>query len=91
MLWKLILWGAISFGIGKGLNVLFQPVEVLYSVSIFSIPFVVLGFQEHYSLSENKWSIFGISIFGTGQTGLTVRRSLREELWGMWERRGGAW
>lgn len=56
---KILLWAGISFTFGKGLNLLFSPSEVFYSFLLFSIPFIVIGFQQDIKITRTSSSIFG--------------------------------
>ena len=63
MVWKILLWLVISFGIGKALNILLTPVEFIYSILIFATPFIIFGFQEVYYDKLSILSIFRINIY----------------------------
>ena len=62
---KLAVWAAFSLLVGKVLNTFFAPTEMLYAISLFAAPFLLLGFQHNYTVESSSWKLLGFEIFSS--------------------------
>ena len=63
MAYKLVVWFAISLAVGWAVSYLLDPAAVIYTVVVFSIPFVVFGFQDNYRTDRKSYSLFGFTLY----------------------------
>lgn len=65
---KIILWLLVSFSLGKSMNFLFSPSELLYSSVLFIVPFIAMGFQQGIRTTRSSFSVFGKKFRAKAQT-----------------------
>jgi hypothetical protein len=59
---KLIVWLCFGLLIGKGLNVLISPSELIYSAILYALPILLLGVQREVVSTKKSLSISGSRI-----------------------------
>jgi len=63
MLVRLAVWGGFSVLSSKMLISYFSPTEIAYSMLVFLVPFIALGFQKLEVSETDAFHLFGIPLW----------------------------